>query len=306
MKCHCLRFNELCCFSIQGLPSVARAAATIGATDKSFLDALVSRAVKEIKNMTPIDLCNVVESFSELKCYSIDFKESASDFIRENLENFSGDMLGHTIRSFAKSGYYDDDLLENVLTHMAEHQEDFSAENVADVVYAFSKCGFCHPDLVTLVEKTGEMLLKEALHDKGESIASIVDAFSRVGCSESDIVEELILRVTERPEAISVNALAKTLVAAIRLGSEDQKMLIKMIDSMVARLEEVKSEHLVDSIKSLGELGLRHDALLETTIDQVLPQRTKDFDRDDLQDILTSLNKLGFYSKSLVKLLQDK
>lgn len=256
--------------------------------------------------MTPVDLCNVVESFAELHCYSIEFKDAAAEYITARVDEFSGDMLGHTLRSFAKSGYYDDDLLETILTHMASNYEKFSAENVADVVYAFSKCGFCHPDLVTLVERAGEILLEEALHDKGESISSIIDAYSRVGCSESDVVDDLIRRVTNEPNKVSADALAKTLVGAIRLGTEDQQMLTVMINSMIERIESLQAENLVDCIKSLGELGFRHDALLDTTVEQVLPQRMKEFNRGDLQDILSSMNKLGYYSKKLVQLLDSK
>lgn len=285
---------------------MARAAATAEIKDRKFLDSLVERTVKVIKELSPVDLCNIVESFSELGCYSIGFKDAASDHILENVGSFSGDMLGHTLRSFAKSGYYDDELLEGILTHMATNQDKFSAENVADVVYAFSKCGFCHPDLVTLVEKAGELLLEEALHDNGESIASIIDAYSRVGCSESDIVEELILKVTENPSMVSVDALAKTLTASIRLGSEDQKMLNTIIDSIVSRLENLSPEHVVNTVKSLGELGLRHDGFLDAVMGTTLPERVREFDKDDLQDILNSMNKLGYYSKSLIQLLEEK
>lgn len=289
-----------------GLSAVARAAATSEVTDEAFLNELVDKATRGLPQLSPADVCNIIESFSELGCYSIEFKDAVSDFVMANVESFSGDMLGHTLRSFAKMGYYDDDLLEGVLTYMAANKEKFSAENVADVVYAFSKCGFCHPDLVQLVNKAGELLQKEALHDKGEAIASIIDAYSRVGCTESDIVEDLILRVTQDPDIVSVDPLAKTLVAAIRLGSEDQAMINKVIGSLVKRIDDLNSELIVESIKALGGLGFRHDALLDIAVDKVLPQRHKDFSRDDLEDILTSLNKLGYYSKKLVSLLEQK
>ncbi len=289
-----------------GLPAVARAAATSEVTDEAFLNELVDKAIHGLPQLSPADVCNIIESFAELECYSIEFKGAVSDFVMAHVESFSGDMLGHTLRSFAKMGYYDDDLLEGVLTYMAANKEKFSAENVADVVYAFSKCGFCHPDLVQLVNKAGELLQKEALHDKGEAIASIIDAYSRVGCTESDIVEDLILRVTQNPDIVSVDPLAKTLVAAIRLGSEDHTMINKVIGSLVKRIDDLDSELIVESIKALGGLGFRHDALLDIAVDKVLPQRHKDFSKDDLEEILTSLNKLGYYSKKLVSLLEQK
>ena len=289
---------------LQGLSAVARAAATSDVTDRVFLDMLVAKAIAGMKALSPVDVCNILESFTELQySHSIEFKSAVAQFLISNLESLSGDMLGHTVRSFAKLGFYDDELLENVLTYMAGKADEFSAENVADVVYAFSKCGFCHPDLVLLVDKAGALLLKEALHDRGEAIASIIDAYSRVGCTESDVLDQLVCRVTEQPDMVSVDALAKTLVAAIRLGSEDQHMINGVIASLLQRVDDLDSGLLVETIKALGGLGFRHDALLDLAIDKIVPSRIKEFSKDDLEDILSALNKLGYYSKSLVSLL---
>ena len=290
-----------------GLSAVARAAAASKVTDKVFLQALVLKATDGMMELSPVDVCNIVESFSELKyCHSIELKSSVSQFMMNHLDSFSGDMLGHTLRSFANLDFYDDELLEHVLTYMASKADDFSAENIADVVYAFSKCGFCHPDLVLLVDKAGSLLLKEVLHDKGEALSSIIDAYSRVGCTESDVVEELISRVTSDPDAVSVNALAKTLTAAIRLGSEDQHMINNVITSVLQRMDYLDSSLLIDIIKALGGLGFRSDTLLDVVVGQVLPQRTHEISKNDLEDILSSLNKLGYYSRSLVSLMEEK
>lgn len=291
----------------EGLSAVARAAAVSKVTDKIFLQSLVHKATQGILQLSPVDVCNIIESFSELKyCHSIELKTCVAQFMMTNLESFSGDMLGHTLRSFANLDFYDDELLEQVLSYMAANAEGFSAENIADVVYAFSKCGFCHPDLVLLVDKAGSLLLKEVLHDKGEALSSIIDAYSRVGCTESDVVEELISRVTANPDLISVNALAKTLTAAIRLGSEDQHMINSVIASLLQKMEDLDSKLLIDIIKALGGLGFRNDKLLDMVVGQVLPQRTHELSKTDLEDVLSSLNKLGYYSRSLVSLIEDK
>lgn len=290
-----------------GLSAVARAAAASKVTDEVFLQALVQKATDGMMQLSSVDVCNIVESFSELKfCHSIELKRSVSQFMMKNLDSFSGDMLGHTLRSFANLDFYDDELLEHVLSYMASKADEFSAENIADVVYAFSKCGFCHPDLVLLVDKAGSLLLKEVLHDKGEALSSIIDAYSRVGCTESDVVEELISRVTMDPDTVSVNALAKTLTAAIRLGSEDQHMINNVIASVLQRIDDVDSSLLIDIIKALGGLGFRSDTLLDVVVGQILPQRTHEFSKNDLEDILSSLNKLGYYSRSLVSLMEEK
>lgn len=290
-----------------GLSAVARAAAASKVTDKVFLQSLVQKATDGMMELTPVDVCNIVESFSELRyCHSIELKSSVSQFMMKNLDSFSGDMLGHTLRSFANLDFYDDELLEHVLSYMASKADDFSAENIADVVYAFSKCGFCHPDLVLLVDKAGSLLLKEVLHDKGEALSSIIDAYSRVGCTESDVVEELISKVTSDPDTVSVNALAKTLTGAIRLGSEDQHMINNVITSVLQRMDDLDSSLLIDIIKALGGLGFRSDTLLDVVVGQVLPQRAHELAKTDLEDILSSLNKLGYYSRSLVSLMEEK
>ena len=299
------------------LSAAARAAALSHITDAAFLDALLHRVVlslgdddgwrsKESKGLSPADVCNIIESFSELDyCHSIELKTAVSRYMLRNLELFSGDMLGHTLRSFANLNFYDDELLERVLTYMSENAADFSAENVADDVYAFSKCGFCHPDLISLVDQAGSMLLKEALHDNGEAIAGIVDAYSRVGCAESETLDALVELVTQSPDKIPANALASTLASAIRLGSEDQGMMNRVLGSLLPRMNDLETGVLVEVVVCLGGLGVRprDERFLETLVDEVLPYRIGEMEEKQMLDVVDGLNKLGFYVRGLGSLM---
>ena len=301
------------------LSAAARAAALSHVSDAVFLDALLQRVVRSLSSLeeeeekqrlTPADVCNIIESFSELDyCHSIDLKTAVSRYMLAHLSLFSGDMLGHTLRSFANLNFYDDELLEHVLSYMsdASRVHEFSAENVADVVYAFSKCGFCHPDLISLVDRAGSMLLKEALHDNGEAIASIVDAYSRVGCAESETLDALVELVTQSPDKIPANALASTLASAIRLGSEDQDMMNRVLASLLSRIDDLETGILVEVVVCLGGLGVRpkDERFLETLVEEVLPYRISEMGEKDVSDVVDGLNKLGFYSKGLVGLVGE-
>jgi len=292
------------------LSAASRAAALSHISDAVFLDTLLHRVVRSLEccsdeeeKLSPADVCNIIESFSELDyCHSIELKSAVSAYMLRNLELFSGDMLGHTLRSFANLNFYDDELLERVLTYMSQRAGEFSAENVADVVYAFSKCGFCHPDLISLVDQAGSMLLKEALHDDGEAIASIVDAYSRVGCAESETLDALVELVTQSPDKIPANALASTLASAIRLGSEDQAMMNRVLGSLLGRIDELETGVLVEVVVCLGGLGVRprDERFLETLVEEVLPYRTGEMGEKDLADVVDGLNKLGYYSRGLL------
>lgn len=299
------------------LSAAARAAALSHITDAAFLDVLLHRVVQSLeqgdlegsngpKSLSPADVCNIIESFSELDyCHSIELKTVVSRYMLRNLELFSGDMLGHTLRSFANLNFYDDELLERVLTYMSEHAGDFSAENVADVVYAFSKCGFCHPDLISLVDQAGSMLLKEALHDNGEAIAGIVDAYSRVGCAESETLDALVELVTQSPDKIPANALASTLASAIRLGSEDQGMMNRVLGSLLPRMDDLETGVLVEVVVCLGGLGVRpkDERFLETLVEEVLPYRIGEMEEKQVSNVVDGLNKLGFYMREVGSLM---
>ena len=301
----------------QYLSAAARAAALSNITDAVFLDVLLHRVVLSLedvkgnkeskdKDLAPADVCNIIESFSELDfCHSIELKTAVSQYMLRNLELFSGDMLGQTLRSFANLNFYDDELLERVISYMSRNAAEFSAENVADVVYAFSKCGFCHPDLISLVDQAGSMLLKEALHDNGEAIAGIVDAYSRVGCSESETLDALVELVTQSPDKIPANALASTLASAIRLGSEDQRMMNRVLASLLPRLDDLDTRVLAEMVVCLGGLGVRpkDERFLERLVDEVLPYRIGEMEEKQVSDIVDGLNKLGFYVRGLDSLL---
>ena len=51
-----------------------------------------------------------------------------------------------------------------------------------------------------------------------QAIADILDAYSRVGCSSPESVDELVEKVPEAAADFEPEALAKLIVAAVRLG----------------------------------------------------------------------------------------
>lgn len=267
---------------------------------------MVTAAVRGLPSLTAADLCTVVESLAELGAYSMAFKDATADQVMSRLDEFSGDMLGHTLRAFGSMQYYDDELLEAVVSHITASPEKFSAENVADVVYALSKCGFCHPDLVAIVERAGGILLEEAAHDRGEAIASIVDAYSRVGCDDSDVVDQLLARVAATPSSLSGEALAKLVVASIRLGCEDSRLLHQLLDELVGKLGELTPKAIVKTVNSLGDLGLCHTSLLDAVTGVAIPERLGEFHPAGLSDLLNSLNKLGYYNQQFTTLLRNR
>lgn len=83
-------------------------------------------------------------------------------------------------------------------------------------------------------------------------------------------------------------------------------MINNVIASVLQRIDDLDSSLLIDIIKALGGLGFRSDTLLDVVVGQILPQRTHEFSKNDLEDILSSLNKLGYYSRSLVSLMEEK
>ncbi|KAL4514338.1 hypothetical protein Ndes2526A_g03964 [Nannochloris sp. 'desiccata'] len=289
-----------------GLPAVARAAAVTAATDSSFREALVGAAVRGLPSLAPADLCSVVESLAELRAYSVAFKDATADQVLARLDEFSGDMLGHTLRAFGSMQYYDDELLEGVVSHMSAFPEKFSAENVADVVYALSQSNFCHPDLVSIVQHAGELLLKEAALDRGDAIASIVDAYSQVGCSDSEVLDELLARVAASPDRLAGEALAKLVTATVRLGCEDERLLGQLLDAMVSKLGEVSPKVLINMVAALGELGVCHNQFLNALTDHTIPERLGEFQATELSNIVNSLNKVGFYNQEFMALLEKQ
>jgi hypothetical protein len=289
-----------------GLPAVARAAAVTAATEPSFREALVAAAVRGLPSLAPADLCSVVESLADLRAYSVAFKDATADQVLARLDEFSGDMLGHTLRAFGSMQYYDDELLEGVVSHMSAHPEKFSAENVADVVYALSQSNFCHPDLVSIVQHAGELLLKEAALDRGDAIASIVDAYSQVGCSDSEVLDELLARVAASPDRLAGEALAKLVTATVRLGCEDERLLGQLLDAIVNKLGEVSPKALMKMVGALGELGVCHNQFLNALTDHTIPDRLGEFQAPELSNIVNSLNKLGFYNQDFMAMLEKQ
>ena len=294
-------------YPLQGIPAVARAAAVSAVSDSSFRTALVDAAARGLSNLSAADLCSVVESLAELGAYSVAFKDATADQVLARLDEFSGDMLGHTLRAFAAMQYYDDDLLESVVSHMGAYPEKFSAENVADVVYALSQSNFCHPDLVSIVQRAAEQLLEEAAHDKGEAIASIVDAYSRVGCTEPEVVDALVAKVAAAdPGALSGEALCKLVTATIQLGCDDERVLSQLLDPMAEKLDDVDGKSLLRMVMALGELGLRHEPLLKAVTAHVAAERFTEFHGTELSNLVNSLNKLGYYDQEFMSLITRK
>lgn len=288
-----------------GVPSVARAAAVTGIHDAAFLEALAQAAVRAMPQLSAADICSVVESFSDLDCYSIEFKDATATLVLDRLGEFSGDMLGHLLRAFGDMSYYDDELLEGVVSNVAAHPDKFSAENIADVVYAFSRCGFCHPDLITVVETAAGTLLKEAAADRGYAIANILDAYSRVGCSSPEVVDQLIAKAAESPGSFDAGCLAKVTTAVIKLGYSDERLLAPLLDCTVDKLAELSPKAVVELLGALGDLGYKHQGVLDAVTDKVVPGRIHEFTLDCLADMVENLNKLGYYNREFMALLKQ-
>lgn len=288
-----------------GIPAVSRAAAVSGITDKAFVDELVALAVKNMQELDAADVCSVVESLSEMSCFSLTLKDALAARVLDRLPQFSGDMLGHTLRAFATMQYYDDELLEAVVSHVAANPGSFSAENIADVVYAISKCGFCHPDLVGLVERAAGLLLEEAPADGGEALANILDAYSRVGCSESGTVDALLARIVADPGAMDGPALAKIVVAVVRLGYEGDGVLVPLLNAVAQRLPELPAKAIVKMVHVLGELGYPHQVLMDAVTDSAIPSRMHEFHSEGLADLVASLNKMGYYNNEFMSRMKE-
>lgn len=300
----CKSISSLLKISLQALPAVARAAAVTAIEDRDFRQALLSAAIRGLPSLSAAEVCSVVESMADLGAYSLPFKDATANEVLSRMEEFSGDMLGHTLRAFGTMEYYDDDLLDGVITHISKRPEKFTAENIADVVFALSKCGFCHPDLVSIVQRAGDILLKEAAHDQGEAIVSIVDAYSRVGCDDSEIVDGLIARVAEVPETLSGEALSRLIVACITLGCEDSRLLHQLLQALTKKVDDLSPKSIVATVSALGELGLCHTPLLDAITNVAVPSRLQEFKRSGLQELVNSLNKLGYYNQSFMQLIQ--
>ncbi|KAL4444643.1 hypothetical protein ABPG77_002460 [Micractinium sp. CCAP 211/92] len=172
-------------------------------------------------------------------------------------------------------------------------------------VYAFSRCGFCHPDLINVVETAAGTLLKEAAADGGYAIANILDAYSRVGCSSPDVVDQLIAKAAENPGSFDAACLAKVTTAVIKLGYSDEGLLVPLLDSAVGKLPEFTPKAVVELLGALGDLGYEHQALLTVLTDEVVPSRMAEFSLDHLTDVVEAMNKLGYYNKAFMALLRQ-
>lgn len=287
------------------VPAVARAAMVTGISDKAFLGALAEAAVRAMPELAPGDICSVAEDFSELGCYNIAFKDALADHVLAKLKDFDGDMLGKTLRAFGSMQYYDDELLEGVVSYVQQHPHKFSSENIADVVYAFSKCGFCHPDLVSVVETAAGKLLAEPAVEGGKAIADILDAYSRVGCSSPESVDDLVARIPASIPSFQPDCLAKVTVAIIRLGYDDKQLLDPMLGAVQGFLVDLQPKHIVKLVRVLGELGYVHRPLLDEVTDRVIPSRLDEFELAGLDDVVNSLNKLGYYNSQFMTLMKQ-
>lgn len=133
-----------------------------------------------------------------------------------------------------------------------------------------------------------------------------MDAYSRVGCSEPDILDELVGRVSSNPSALSGEALAKLIVAIIRLGGEDQKQLATLLDAVVGKLNEVTPKSIVKMLCALGELGQSHQGLLDAVTERQVPERMSEFSPAGLCDLVNALNKVGYYNSKFMGLLHKQ
>eukprot|EP00887_Chlorella_sp_A99_P005955 scaffold29.g5955.t1 len=291
---------------VQGIPAVARVAAVTGISDAAFLEHLAGAGVRAMPALSTADVCSLAESMSELHNYNIAFKDAMAEHVLARLPEFSGDQLGKTLRAFGSMHYYDDDLLEGVVEHIMANPAKFSAGarppaqpclrlpactvlmNIADVAYAFSKCGFCHPDLLEVVGTAAGKLLEEAEEDKGET------------------VDKLVNWVAQKPEMFDAACLAKTITAVVRLGYEDDHLLVPLLNCCVDKLDELPPKAIVKMIICLGDLGYAHRRLLDTLTDSTIPARIHEFSSEGLADLVESLNKLGYYNRNFMSLMATR
>jgi hypothetical protein len=158
---------------------------------------------------------------------------------------------------------------------------------------------------VTVVERAAGVLLQEVAADRGEAIASILDAYSRVGCSHPEVADSLLGRAAGAARELSAPALARLVVASIRLGFEDEAQLGAMLDALVGRARELRPKAVVQLVCALGDLGLSHRALLDAVTEQVVPSRLGDFTAAGLSDMVCALNQLSYYNASFMALMQS-
>lgn len=136
-----------------------------------------------------------------------------------------------------------------------------------------------------------------------QAIASIVDAYSRVGCSDPEVLDALVARVAASPEGLSGEALCKVVTATVQLGCEDERLLGQLLDAMAGKLDDATPRAIVKMVEALGELRLRHAGLLATLTDRTLPERLTEFQAGELSSLVNALNKLGYYNQNLMALL---
>jgi hypothetical protein len=67
-------------------------------------------------------------------------------------------------------------------------------------------------------------------HASPQALANILDAYSRVGCSESGTVDALLARIVADPAAMDGPALAKIVVAVVRLGCVVPALVLGVAD----------------------------------------------------------------------------
>ena len=136
-----------------------------------------------------------------------------------------------------------------------------------------------------------------------QAIADIVDAYSRVGCNDPEVVDALVAKVAANPSGLSGEALAKLVTATIQLGCEDERLLGQLLDAMVDKVGEISPGAIVKLVAALGELGLCHRTLLDALTSQAVPERLAEFQQTELVNMIGSLNQLGYYNQKFTSLV---
>jgi hypothetical protein len=140
-----------------------------------------------------------------------------------------------------------------------------------------------------------------------ECIAHMLDAVAHVGtCEPTDpeMVESLVAKAVETGSQLHGHSLAMVVNAAARLGCTDERLLCPLLDIMVEKMEELSPKALVKTVKALGEIGLRHKVFLDAVAEQQVPMRLGEFSPDGLSDLVDALNKLNYYSAEFLNTVQ--
>lgn len=294
-----------------GVLAAAKAAADLGACDRTFEAALAPAAVKALSALRPSEAADLMHAMASLECYSLDCKDALADAVLSRLPEYSGHDLGKTLRAFATLGYWDSALLEGVAEDLSKRTVKLTPREIADIVYAYSKCGYCHPALLAIVDEAAASLGDPA-EDRGASLACVLDAVSRVGCEVTKALEKPILEAAQHAADLSPEALAEIAACAIKLGYEDESMILPLLDALANKLaaseglDTIPPKDIVKLVKSLAGIQYPHPKLLSLLADVLIPARINEFSDTGLVELTDAFNNLSVSSPAFLAAFRSR